>query len=245
MSPHASRPRTVRGLTLCWLVPLVLVACMASGASAQTPEGEREVNVAGLVIDYGDGRRSYAVVPFSEESLSGIELLRRSGLTLVTVPFGALGEGVCSIESTGCDPGACRTRMCQSADRESPFWQYVRQADDGSWAPATLGATQAKVEDGDVDAWVWTGRAPELPPISIESLRDRLDVPSGWQASDGDLPEPVVLTEGGLPAVDKDDPGWRQMLPGLAVIVGVGVLGSVMIGWTRRRSSPGGRRDVR
>lgn len=244
MSPHALRLGTVHGLALWWLVLLILVACMTSGASAQTPEGEPEVNVAGVVIDYGDGRRSYAVVPFSEESLSGIELLRRSGLTLVTVPFGALGEGVCSIESTGCDPGVCRTRMCQSADRESPFWQYVRQTDDGTWAPAALGAAQATVEDGDVDAWVWTGTAPELPPISIESLRDRLDVPSGWETSGG-LPEPVVLTEGDLPAVDNDDVGWRQMLPGLAVIVGVGVLGSVMIGWTRRRSSPGGRRDVR
>jgi hypothetical protein len=241
MSWVASEPGTIRGQALRWLVLLVLATCFTFGASAQTPEGEGDLNVAGLVVDYGDGRMSYAVVPFTEESLSGIELLRRSGLTLLTVPFGGLGEGVCSIESTGCDLGACRTRMCQSADRESPFWQYVRQGEDGTWAPAALGATHARVEDGDVDAWAWTGTDPELPPISIASLRDRLQVPDEWQTNGGALPEPIVLTEGGPPAVENGDVGWRQVILGLAVISGVGVLGTVMVRRSRRRSHTGGR----
>lgn len=241
MSWAASEPGTIRGQALRWLVLLVLATGLAAGASAQTPEGEGQLNVAGLVIDYGDGRMSYAVVPFTEESLSGIELLRRSGLALLTVPFGGLGVGVCSIESTGCDLRACRTRMCQSADRESPFWQYVRQGDDGTWAPATLGATQARVENGDVDAWAWTGTDPELPPINVSSLRDRLQVPADWQTSGGALPDPIVLTEGGFPAAESGDVGWRQVIPGLAVIAGVGVLGTVMVVRTRRRSRTGGR----
>lgn len=209
---------------------------MVPGVSAQTPEIGSGLSVGGLVIDYGDGRRSYAVVPFTEPSISGIEFLERSGLTLVTVPFGGLGEGVCSIESTGCDVGDCRTRLCQSADRESPFWQYLRQGADGSWAPAMLGASQARVEDGDVDAWIWSGKPPDLPPMTIGSLRDRLRVPDewSWSSNGGGILEPIVLTEGGVAAAEDDDATWRQVVPGLAVIAGVGGVGWVIVRRTRR-----------
>lgn len=233
MSPRASVSRALRGPAWRWLLLVVLVSCMVQGASAQTPAIDGGFNVAGLVIDYGDDRMSYAVVPFTEESISGIELLRRSGLTLVTIPFGGLGEGVCSIESTGCDVGDCRTRMCQSADRESPFWQYVRQGDGGSWAPAAVGATRARVEDGDIDAWVWTGATPELPQISIASLRERLEVPSTWSTTAAELPESIVLTEGNAP-VEDDTTTWREVIPGLAVIAGVGVVGWVLQRLSRR-----------
>ncbi len=240
-SPGRSGVRTGWACAWHWLVLMAFLPCMASGATAQTPERDGDVNIAGLVIDYGDGRTSYALVPFTEESLSGIELLRRSGLTLVTVPFGGLGEGVCSIESTGCGIGDCRARMCQSADRESPFWQYLRQGNDGTWAPAALGASQAEVRDGDVDAWVWTGTPPDLPSTSVASLWTRLDVPSDWQAAAGSLPEPIVLTEGEPAVGDSNTTGWRQVIPGMAVIAGVGLMGWVLIGRTRRRSLTGDR----
>lgn len=235
-SPGASVSRVLCGPALRWLL-FALVSCGVHGASAQTPDTNDGFNVAGLVIDYGDGRMSYALVPFTEESVSGIELLQRSGLTLVTIPFGGLGEGVCSIESAGCDVGACRTRLCQSADRESPFWQYVRQGNDGSWVPAALGATQARVEDGDVEAWVWTGETPELSRISITSLRERLQVPSDWPTSAGGLPEPALLTEGNGPK--RETTTWREFVPALGVIAGVGAVGWVLVSRTRR-SHPGG-----
>lgn len=222
-----------QGLILLLLV--VLTSWQVQGGSAQTLETGDGVHVAGLVIDYGDGHRSYAVVPFTEPSVSGIELLRRSGLTLVSVPFGGLGEGVCSIESTGCDVATCRRRLCQSADRESPFWQYLRQGDDGSWAPAALGATQARVEDGDVDAWVWSGAPPSLPLTDIESLRERLSVPSDWPSGGTGVSEPIVRTHGGASgAVPNEGTTWRQVVPGLAMIAGVGGAGWFMVRRTQR-----------
>lgn len=219
------------------LIPLLFLLIgpwMVHAASAGTPESAEHVNVAGLVIDYGSGRRSYALVAFSEPSVSAIEMLRRSGLTLVTVPFGGLGEAVCSIESTGCDLGDCRRRLCQSADRESPFWQFVRQADDGSWAPAVLGASQAEAEDGDVDGWIWSGTPPRLPPIDIVSLRERLDVPSGWPSAGDDLPKPIVMTEGGGSIASDERATWRELVPGLLVLAGIGAVGWVIVRRTRR-----------
>lgn len=227
--------RAIGWQRLILLLLVVLISWQVQGGSAQTPETGDGVHVAGLVIDYGDGRRSYAVVSFAEPFMSGIELLRRSGLPLVSVPFGGLGEGVCSIESTGCDVATCRRRLCQSADRESPFWQYLRQGDDGSWAAAALGATQARVEDGDVDAWVWSGTPPNLPPMNVESMREQLDVPSDWPSRGIGVSEAIVRTDGGGAAVSPNEGAtWRQAAPGLVVIAGVGGVGWFILRRTRR-----------
>lgn len=224
-----------------WTLLLVLVALLGQGATAQTPDAADSVNVAALMIDYGDGRVSYAIVPFTEDSLSGVELLRRSGLPLVTVPFGGLGEGVCSIGAVGCDPGVCRRRLCQSADRDSPFWRYLRQADGGSWAPAVLGASQARVEDGDVNAWAWSGTPPELPPMSVASMRDLVGVPSDWPSGGAALPDPVTFTEGEGSNGTSDRTSWRDIAPGLALIAGIGMAGWALIRRTRHRVRSGAR----
>src|SRR5215218_5105524 len=78
-----------------------------SGFAQETPA------YAGIVIRPGDGTITYAYVPLNEP-VSGIELLKQSGVSLVTVGFGGLGEGVCQIEETGCEIGSCRLRVCQT-----------------------------------------------------------------------------------------------------------------------------------
>jgi len=228
--------RVARVIGWRWSIALLLLIVVfgtAHRASAQTPDSGDGMNVAGLVIDYGEGRRSYAVIPFRESSVSGIELLRRSGLTLVSVPFGGLGEGVCSIGTTGCDVATCRRRLCQSADRESPFWQYLRQDDDGTWAPAALGATQAVVSDGDIDAWIWSGTPPTLPRTDIGSLREQLRVPPEWPSGGSDVPRAIVRTDA-VAISAEEDATWRRRAPGLAVIAGVGCVGWLMVRRTRR-----------
>lgn len=233
MHPFARWTKGPFSRWLTWALIAYLAVAIGDVGIAQAPPAYAS---AGLIVDYGDGRISYAIVPFEEQSISGIDMLRRSGLDLVTVPFGGLGVGVCAIGSTGCDPGACRTRLCQSADRESPFWQFVRQGDDGTWAPAALGASQARVEDGDVDAWVWTGTPPELPTVTMASLRDRLSAPAAWPAGDAD-PQPLVLTEGGVPEPDGRE-AWRELVPGLAVIAAVAMTGALLLRRTRRTPPP-------
>src|SRR5690554_6522959 len=102
----------IRKTRIAMLAVCVLVALSIGQASAQ------EANVAGLIIDYGDGRMSYALVPFEEEQINGVDLLDRSGLDIVSVGFGGMGDAVCQIDDTGCSVDDCRTRMCQSSDRE-------------------------------------------------------------------------------------------------------------------------------
>ena len=67
----------VAALAACVLILLSFQAVLA-----------QESNVAGLIVDYGDGRISYAVIPFDEDEINGLDLLNRSGLDVVTVGFG-------------------------------------------------------------------------------------------------------------------------------------------------------------
>ena len=96
----------------------VVLMVLLGGFGLPRAEAQEAVSYAGIVIRPGDGTVTYAYVPL-DEPVSGIELLRRSGVSLVTVGFGGLGEGVCQIEETGCDVGPCRTRLLP--DRRSGF----------------------------------------------------------------------------------------------------------------------------
>src|SRR5207247_9088948 len=125
---------------------------------------------AGLVVRHGDGRIIYAYVAFPEASISGVELLRRSGISLVTIGFGGLGEGVCTIDDEGCPASDCRKRVCQGSGEDAPFWQYFRQRTLGDWVALALAASATQVRDGDVDGWSWTGHDPALPALTIDDV---------------------------------------------------------------------------
>ena len=188
------------------------------------------MHAAGLVIDYGDGRVSYAWVPFSEGTISGIELLKRSGLSLVAVSFGGLGEGVCAIEGTGCGVDACRARLCQTADRTSPFWQYLRQDGPGEWKQFALGASQSDVRDGDIDAWAWSGSEPALPALTMADLAGRLN--AGTEAFDGSA-RALAVTVGGVPR-STEEARSRELAPAAVIIAGVVGVGLFAIRRARR-----------
>src|SRR5262245_6368914 len=110
-------------------ISAVLLVALSQGR----PAAGEDLNHAGLLVRHSDGRITYAVVSFPEESINGIELLERSGLAVVTVSFGGLGDGVCSIEEEGCPAAECRQRVCQGPGDESPYWRYFRQSEPGDW----------------------------------------------------------------------------------------------------------------
>lgn len=190
----------------------------------------QQANAAGLIVDYGDGRVSYVVVPFEEEQINGVELLDRSGIDVVTVGFGGLGDAVCQIDDTGCSVEDCRSRMCQTSDRESPFWQFSKLSDDGEWQFVATGASGAKVQDGDIYAWSWTGTQPELSVLSLDELADRA---GGDLSSLGDTA--LLRTEGGETGNDNDEGiGYAS----IAVVAGVALVGGLLV-LRSRRASPG------
>lgn len=205
-----------------WVIAGFLALVLALAAAPVGAQEER--NLAGLVIRHGDDATTYALVPFEEDEISGIDLLRKSGVSLVTIEFGGLGEGVCSIGETGCSVDDCRARMCQSASRDSPYWRYFTQHAPGEWDAYPLGASTARVVDGQIEGWSWTPDEPHLPSLTMEELASRagvadLDQFGGAAVSRTLDSEGEVVEE----ASDASD--------GLAVYAGAVVLLAVMGGF--------------
>ncbi len=196
------------GRSLALIVALFGLACFGSVA-----EADDATRAAGFIVDTGDGEPVYVVVTFTE-SETAIDLLRDADLGAVTVDFGGLGEGVCEIRDTGCDVSACRQRLCQTGDPESPFWQYWRQGDDG-WELSPLGASDVEPGNGDIGAWVWIGTKPELDTIAWSDLAERAGAPDAVVAGEV-AGEPSVYTS--AEASDGDTGNAAG-----TVIAGVGV----------------------
>jgi hypothetical protein len=217
-----------------------LVAALFLALLIGSPAAGRELHHAGLVVRHGDGRIVYAYVAFSEETISGVELLRRSGVSLVTVGFGGLGEGVCTIDGEGCPAGDCRKRVCQGSGEDAPFWQYFRQRSPGDWVSLSLGASATKVHDGDVDGWSWTGHDPALPPLTIDDVARFAGVPASPSpvADTAANPTPAVRTvypAGMGPSAHGKEQGTIVYLAGAAALA---VVGGATVVAVRRRSRP-------
>ena len=159
MSAAGRLGRTAISLALWGLVVLLIGAIVGVGVTSGL-----EPNHASLVVVYPDGRVDSLCVEFDEETISGAELLRRSGLSVVFAGSGGLGEGVCRIGATGCsDPGNC---FCQCSGGDCAYWSYFALNEEGDWRYQNTGASQRTLRDGDVDVWIWgSGRAP---PAGVE-----------------------------------------------------------------------------
>jgi hypothetical protein len=206
--------------------------CWAQAGAADT------VNVVGLVVDYGDGRVSYAVVPFEEESISGIDLLVRSGLDLLTIDMGGMGAAICEIEDVGCDVSSCRTRMCQTGDPESPFWRHMMSSSEESWRFSSRGASSTKVEDGDVYAWFWSGGDPTGPSLSLDDLASQVDLDlNDLRQLAPDSLSATLVTIGGEPD-DSDPAGQWQLLAGGGALLAVAAVGGLAVYRSRPRGAP-------
>jgi hypothetical protein len=200
-----------------WVL-ISLAALLAGVLLAPAPTLADELHHAGLIVRDAEGRITYAWVPFTEEEIDGIDLLRRSGIPVVTVGFGALGDGVCSIAGQGCGVAECRRTVCQGSAADAPYWQYFRQepGDPAVWKWQPLGASSSTVEDGDVFGWSWTAgdpALPALPPAEIASLAGAVGVATS---------EPVfhtVLPDGVPVVVNVPPPGALTTAAAVAILV--------------------------
>jgi len=122
---------------------------------------------AGLVVEFPDAStRSYCVA-FGEDSITGLELLQRTGLSITFQDYGGGNVTVCSIDGKGCDyprvPCFCK---CANTN-DCTFWGYYSiAAPSGAWRFQSSGSSARTVHDGDVDGWRWGrhGTAGTAPP---------------------------------------------------------------------------------
>jgi hypothetical protein len=127
---------------------LVLVMAPAQDSLAQ------DINRAGLVVQFGDGSLETRCVEFSEASISGLELLERSGMPVLAAYDPSMGAMVCKIQDEGCPVDDC---LCESPP---DYWSYWH-LQGGSWVYSPAGSSTFQVTDGVVEGWSW---GPGLPP---------------------------------------------------------------------------------
>jgi hypothetical protein len=122
-------------------------------------------NQAAVTVRFEDGHTESRCVAFDEASISGLDLLGRSGLE-VRANIGAQGGLVCSVEGTGCPAEDC---WCQcGGGGDCVYWSYWHLRGD-EWQYAQVGAAQTTVRPGSVDGWSWgpgTVEAAVAPPVT-------------------------------------------------------------------------------
>jgi len=157
----------------CRIATAAGLAAIAASLLVFTAPGQAQSarHRAGLVVQYADGEIDTRCVEFEEPEITGYELLRRSGLPLVIAP-GSFGAAVCKIGAQGCDyPGQSCFCQCENMNAGCVYWISFLHVN-GAWKYATLGASNTKVKEGDLQAWVWgssrgdssEGTSAPLPP---------------------------------------------------------------------------------
>lgn len=151
-------------LRIAWCVSLVwgVLAFTSSPLHAQGPHR------AGLVVQFGDGAVVTRCISFSEDEISGEELLRRSGLTVLFDYTSGLGARVCKIESEGCDVPA-EDCWCRCQGMPCQYWAYF-YVSDGVWRYSGLGGSNRTVYDGDIEGWVWGDGRTTPPLFSLDDI---------------------------------------------------------------------------
>jgi hypothetical protein len=201
-----------------WRLPLVLLVLpLLLAARLQTPEPNR----AAVVVRSGEGQVDSRCVAFAEETISGYELLARSGIDLVVDASGA-GVMVCSIAGEGCPASNC---LCECQGEPCTYWSYWRWRDD-EWQYAGLGASVTQIAHGDVDGWSWgpgsVTSAIAPPAASFDEV-----CAAGATVAQG--------TAAG--ATDAGDEGAIVWLPYALFLLFIALLGGAYVLLPRRKAS--------
>ncbi len=116
---------------------------------------------AGLAVFWGDDSLYTTCMSFTESSMSGLDLLQRSGMAVETATNPTQGTAVCKIGEVGNPSNNCFGSM-------PDYWAYFQMGAAG-WEYSVTGAEKGQVMDGSVNAWSWgKGDAPAL--ITIQNI---------------------------------------------------------------------------
>ena len=113
------------------------------------------VHRAGLVVTFGDRPTARFCIEFSEDAISGLQLLQRSGCCYekpIITSSGGQGTAVCSIGGEGSsNPNDC---FASCTGNSCAYWAYYHFVN-GAWTFSRVGASSYMVRDGDIDGWAW------------------------------------------------------------------------------------------
>jgi hypothetical protein len=144
------------------LVVFVALALVPVGVTVAAPPAcAAAAHHAALIVDTGSGPARQFCVGFSEETITGKDVLDRAGVDPVYRSYGANGVAVCSLLGVGRDADHC----LESGNN----WAYFRATGGATaFSYSNVGVSSATVHDGDVEGWKWEA-APMPPPFAPAS----------------------------------------------------------------------------
>ncbi|HUP27991.1 MAG TPA: hypothetical protein VM409_06120 [Chloroflexia bacterium] len=155
---RARRTRTILAVlgTLLALFPAI------SGGTVSAQTGEQQ---AGLVIQFAGGRTQTFCIPFTGDSITGLDLLLKTGLPVKIENYSGSGAFICKIGADGCDYPE-QPCVCQSYGPGGVYWSY-HHLKDGQWRTSGVGLSSYRLHNGDVDGLAWSaGKSPALTTFS-------------------------------------------------------------------------------
>jgi len=154
------------------IAALIWVLLFAVGGEYRPPSlAQGELSRAAMVVRLGSGQVLVRVVSFAGDSITGLELAERSGLTIVS-----WSNMVCKIGPQGCDnPSTYNECVCHCTAQSGgcDFWRYFHWQD-GEWQFSGTGAAAHLVPAGGIEGWAWgdnAARPPEIDPLAIWDAR--------------------------------------------------------------------------
>ena len=153
----ALRPYPTR-LGLFWLL-----LCLGLGG---TLVQAKDPNRVGLVIADGETVVTRCV-EFTEDEISGYDVLARSGLEFNAEVTGGMGAAICRLDGKGCSYPA-EDCFCECQSNLCIFWSYWH-LNGNDWEFSALGVSNRKVSHGQVEGWAWGEGSPggegAKPPV--------------------------------------------------------------------------------
>ena len=145
-------------LPVAFLAAFGALASLVPGTPAAPACAAAGPHHAALVVEHGDGSTTSRCVAFAGASISGEELLNRSGLAWSSQTFGGFGDAVCAL-----DGEPAHYADCPGKDR---YWAVFFAPGGGAWQLTSVGISSLTVHDGDAEGFrfVPSSGTPAAPP---------------------------------------------------------------------------------
>jgi hypothetical protein len=161
--------------SLVRLLPAVVLAAFAALAPV-TPAvpgcAAAGSNHAAVLVEHADGSVVTRCVAFDADSISGEELLNRSGVAWSGQTFGGFGDAVCAL-----DGEPARYSDCPGKDR---YWAVFMARGGGAWQLANVGISTIALHDGDAEGfrYVPSSGVPTVPVTAAGVCAAALTTPT-------------------------------------------------------------------
>lgn len=189
------------------LLPILLLLLAAALMERATVSAQTQLNRAAVVARFADGQNLVKCVTFPEASITGEELLRRTGWSIVIDAETDKGSAICKVNDVGCGVDDCFCRCRGGAQCE--YWSYWHRVNN-EWEYSDSGASSYSVSDGALEGWSWgpgnwvTGTEP--PDFTFQQIcnantnpivRGNTPEPETDQPPDGDFDADEILIDPG------------------------------------------------